>query len=143
MKMLMMNTDIGLIPCGDESYENRKILKQGQVYEVSIKLKRNLQFHRKYMKLMSVAWEFLPEPVTKFFNGNKRSFRHTVETAAGSFEMVYDISEKRWVQMHKSVSFDRMSQDEFNELYERVKDVLYSTFLDKVDKEKFEMLIQF
>ena len=141
MKMLLINTDLGLAPYGDDAYEAKRKLKLGGVYTCEVKEMRNVKFLRKYMKLMHLAWEYLSEDVVKFFGGNERTFRHTVEVAAGSFELCYDIKNKTWIQSHKSVSFNSMKQDEFDTLYERVKDVLFSTFLRNIDINDFNNLL--
>ena len=143
MKMLLMNTDLGLMPYGDDAYEQKKRLRHGVVYTCEVKELRNAAFHRKYMKLMHLAWEYLGEDMVRFFGGNERCFRHAVEVAAGSFELCYDIVNKRWYQSHKSVSFSNMKQDEFDALYDRVKDVLFSTFLTHIDINQFNNLLQF
>lgn len=141
MKMLLMNTDLGLVPYGDDAYEQKRRLKLGNVYTCEVKEMRNAAFHRKYMKLMHLAWEYLGEDVVRFFGGNEECFRHSVEVAAGSFQLCYDIVGKRWYQSHKSISFNSMKQDEFDTLYERVKDVLFSTYLRDIDKEAFNQLL--
>ena len=141
MKMLLMNTDIGLVPYGDDAYEQKRRLKLGKVYSCEVREMRNAAFHRKYMKLMHLAWEHLDEDMTRFFGENERCFRHAVEVAAGSFELCYDILGKHWYQSHKSISFGSMKQEEFDTLYERVKDILFSTFLKDIDKDSFNQLL--
>ena len=45
MEILLLNTTLGLIPIGDESYDNRKKLKLNVVYKIDIKeKKRNYLF---------------------------------------------------------------------------------------------------
>ena len=43
-----------------------------------------------------------------------------------------------WLQVPKSIAFDKMAEDELSKLYERVKDVLFSMFLGNVNKDEFE-----
>jgi hypothetical protein len=57
----------GLVPINDVSYDEKKKLKIGQVYEVIIKLVRNYEFHKKYFALINCAWEYLPEHKQEFF----------------------------------------------------------------------------
>ena len=61
MKLQLKNTMSGLVPINDASYDEKKKLKIGQVYEVTIKLVRNYDFHKKYFALINCAWEYLPE----------------------------------------------------------------------------------
>lgn len=145
MKIKVQNTIHGLIPLYDEDYDEKKKLKLGATYEVSVKLTRNLQFHRKYFKLLTLAWEFQNEVTTEqFFQNSFEKFRKTVEIAAGICDTIYSIERKEFIDIPKSISFDRMDDAEFRDVYNRVKDVLYKVFLRRISIEDFEnQLIHF
>lgn len=144
MKLKLLNTIAGLKPLYDEDYEEKKKLKLGEVYEVTIKQPRNLAFHRKYFALINLAWEYQSEKVVEHFHHNQELFRKTVEVAAGWCDVMYSISRKEWIEIPKSISFDKMDNNEFTLLYDRVKDILYAYFLKDVSTEEFEKhLIQF
>ena len=98
------------------------MLRIGEVYNAEIKLARNLNFHRKYFALINCAWEYQNEDTTKHFK-NVECFRKTVEIAAGNCEPVYNLQLGQWVEIPKSIAFDKMDENEFRDLYERVKDV--------------------
>lgn len=137
MKINLYNAIDGLKPLYDDDYDNKRKLKIGHVYVADIKQLRNVKFHRKYFSLVNTAWEYLTERQTAFFSGNKDTFRKTIEIAAGYYEPVYSIARREWIQQARSIAFDKMSEDEFSELYERVKDVLFATFLKNVSQEEF------
>lgn len=137
MKLLLLNTKQGLKPCYDEDYEEKKKLKIGQIYKANITVARNLDFHRKYFSLINTAWTYQTERRLSFFNNSSESFRKTIEIAAGHFEQIYSLERKEWIQIPKSISFDKMSESEFETLYERVKDVLFSIFLTHITEEEF------
>lgn len=124
MKILLYNDSGYLKPMYDEDYDKKRKLKLGKVYQADIKGYRNYEFHKKYFKLISVAWELLGEKTHKFFR-SKESFRKTVEISAGWFDRVYSIERNEWLEVSKSISFNSMSEDEFQELYEKVKDVIW------------------
>ena len=139
LKLHCVNTPAGLVPCDDDSYNDKQKLRLGHIYEVQVKTKRNYQFHKKYFALINMAWEYLPEPLTMFYL-NKHNFRKDLELCAGSYERVYSIERDEWIEQHKSISFDKMSEEEFSELYERVKDVLFKVHLKNLseyDKKEF------
>ena len=119
-----MNTMEGLKPLYDDDYDEKRKLKLGQVYEANIRVPRNLQFHRKYMKLIRVAWELLGEKAQAFFKTTE-NFRKSMELTAGHSEPLYNCKTNEFIQQAKSISFSSMEQDEFEELYERVKDVIW------------------
>ncbi len=137
MKLLLLNTTEGLKPCYDEDYDNKKKLKLGVVYQAEIKKARNVEFHRKYFKLINLSWEYQNEGVVKHFKNNVDLFRKTVEMSAGHCDTIYSITRSEWIETPKSISFDKMDEIEFQTLYENVKDVLFSVFLKKISEEEF------
>lgn len=112
--------------------------------EKSIKyLSRNYEFHKKYFALIKCSWEYLNEKQQRFF-GSINSFRKAVQIAAGFYEPVFNIKKREWTQESKSISFDKMDEYEFRELYDRSKDVIFEVFLRWLSVEEFEkQLINF
>lgn len=137
MELRLLNTPSGLKPLYDEDYDQKKKLKIGEIYKVKITIARNINFHRKYFALINCAWAYQNERTTKHFKNNVECFRKTVEIAAGHCDTVYNLSLKSWVDIPKSIAFDKLKQEEFEDLYERVKDVLFSTFLKGIDEDEF------
>lgn len=136
MELLLLNTPQGLKPCYDEDFDMKKMLRLNEVYKCKIKLARNLDFHRKYFALINCAWEYQRESTTQHFK-NIENFRKTVEIAAGHTDVVYNLRLKEWVEVPRSIAFDKMDEDEFRDLYERVKDVLFSVFLKGIKEDEF------
>jgi len=126
----------GLIPCTDDDYDFKKKLKIGEVYSVEIREERNYQFLRKYYALINCAWEFLTEQQKQFIH-SKEGFRKTLQVAAGYSDVYYSIDRKEWIEESKSISFEKMNESEFINLYENVKLVLFSSFLRDVSEESF------
>ena len=137
MEIRLLNTPSGLKPLYDEDYDQKKKLKIREIYKVKITIARNINFHRKYFALINCAWAYQNERTTKHFKNNVECFRKTVEIAAGHCDTVYNLSLKSWVDIPKSIAFDKLKQEEFEDLYERVKDVLFTTFLKGIDEEEF------
>jgi hypothetical protein len=140
MKLLVINTPRGLVPMGDDDYEEKKKLKLGQTYSVEIKVARNVDFHRKYFALIAYAWEFLNEQETATFK-SKDNFRKYLEMAAGHCDVIYHPRLQEFVEIPKSISFGSMDNTAFSELYERVKDVIFSIIGDRVTRDEFERLL--
>lgn len=140
MKLLVVNTPRGLVPLGDDDYEEKKKLKLGQTYSVEIKVARNVDFHRKYFALIAYAWEFLNEQETARFK-SKDNFRKYLEMAAGHCDIIYHPRLQEFVEIPKSISFGSMDNTAFSELYERVKDVIFSIIGDRVTRDEFERLL--
>lgn len=140
MKLLVVNTPRGLVPLGDDDYEEKKKLKLGQTYSVEVKVVRNVDFHRKYFALIAYAWEFLNEQETERFK-DKENFRKYIEIAAGHCEIIFHPRLQEFVEIPKSIAFAKMDNTAFSDLYERVKDVIFSIIGDRVTQEEFERLL--
>ncbi len=133
----------GLIPAQDADFDVIRKLKIGEVYQVSIKQFRNYEFHKKYFALISCAWEYQNERVQSHFKESIELFRKTVEISAGHCELIYSIERKEWVEVPKSIAFDKLKEADFQDLYDRVKDVLFTIFLKNISRSDFEQNLQF
>lgn len=142
MKINVICTASGLVPLYDSDYEEKRKLRNGTEYEVTVKERRNPKFHRLYFSLIHCAWEYLDERQRVFFKEDVDAFRKTVEVAAGHFEPCYSIARREWLEVPKSVAFDKLGEGDFHELYERVKDVIYNVFIPQVNKAEFEQQLK-
>jgi len=138
MKLFLKNTASGLVPLYDADYEEKRKLKIGEVYQVEIKKARNYELQKKYFSLIQCAWEYQNEKRQTHFKNSVEQFRKTVEISAGHCDTVYSIKLKDWIDIPKSISFAKMDELEFRELYESVRSVLFSVFLTHVTVEEFE-----
>ena len=136
MKLHLQNTEYGLRPCSDTDYNLKRKLKIGSVYEATIREVRNYEFLQKYFALIRCAYDFLTPSQQRFIK-SVDGLRDTVQIAAGYYEVYYSIKRREWVEQSKSISFEKMEESEFSELYEAVKLVLFSTFLKDVDEATF------
>ena len=140
MKLLVINTPRGLVPLGDDDYEQKRKLKLGETYSVEVKIVRNVDFHRKYFALIAYAWEFLDEQETERFK-DKENFRKYIEIAAGHCDVIFHPRLQEFVEIPKSIAFAKMDNTAFSDLYGRVKDVIFSIIGDRVTQEEFERLL--
>ena len=71
---------------------------------------------------------------------NKEQFRKDLTILAGFYEVVYRLDNSPRVNA-KSISFEKMTHEEFHKLYGKVKDVIYDIILKDIsplDKANFE-----
>lgn len=137
MKLLLKNTINGLVPMYDDDYDEKKKLKLFETYTAEIRVARNVEFHRKYFALLNIGWEYMNENQVKFYNNSKSGFRKSVQIAAGACEKVWSIKRQEWVEDSTSISFEKMDEIEFKELYNRVKDVIFSLIEGNVSEQEF------
>lgn len=137
MKINLVRKGFTLEAATDDDMAKILKLKKGQAYEVNFKLLRNYKLHRKFFSLINTAWEFLTEKQQEYFHNSKDGFRYTLTVAAGYYDEIYSIARREWIQVPKSIAFDKMTEDEFDKLYEAVVDLIFKLFLPQVDKEQF------
>ena len=140
MRLLVVNTPRGLVPFGDDDYEEKKKLKVGQTYSMEVKVVRNVDFHRKYFAMISYAWEYLNEVEVERFK-TKDNFRKYLEITAGHCDVIFHPRLQEFVEIPKSISFSSMDNASFSDLYGRVKDVIFSIIGTRVSEEEFEHLL--
>ena len=142
MKLKLLNTASGLKPMYDEDYDEKRKLKLGQVYTATITLDRNPDFHRKMFALINAAWECLPERQTEGFR-TMENFRKYVTVAAGFCDLYYHPRLKEWVEIPRSWSFEKMDNAEFEDLYNKVLDVILKLVSKFVSEEEFMNILSF
>ena len=136
MEVKLIRTPLGLAPFGDESYDLIRSLPYDTIVTAKIQESRNPLFHRKYMQFFNVAWKFQNEDTQSWF-GTVRNFRKTIEVAAGHCDKVYNLELGAWVDIPRSVAYDALDQSEFEDLYERVKNIVFTQFLPEVNLDDF------
>lgn len=116
VKILMKRTQSGLVPCYDSDYEALKKIKFGDEVVCEIKKPRNYDFHKKFYALLNLAFQN-QDRYEQF-----EHLRYVYTLKAGFFEEI--VTDKGVVFKPKSISFAKMDDYEFSELYNRMVDVV-------------------
>ncbi len=116
MKLFVKNTLSGLVPLYPADLEEKKRLKLGAEYEVEIKHPRNIGFHKKFFALVNIGHQntSLEMPF--------ETYRRYVIMKAGYFK-VYNTGKGSYYEA-ESISFAKMDQIQFEEVYSRVLDII-------------------
>lgn len=131
MNVELQKTQTGWAPANDAAMSAHARQKLGAVSHGDFKQFRNYRFHKKYFALLNLAfdyWETADQeykgmPVTKNFD----RFRADVQIVAGYGDPVFNLRGEIRMES-KSISFGSMTQDDFDDLYNKVVNVL----LDRV-----------
>lgn len=135
MEIYCRNTIAGLVPIYASDLEEKKRLKIGENYLCQIRKPRNYQFHKKFFALLNIGWENTPEVDMPF-----ETYRRWVTMRAGFYKVYH--TPKGELYEPRSIAFSAMDEDSFEEVYNRVLDViLKDTGADKPDVEA--MLVEF
>lgn len=114
MKVWVKKTLQGLIPASrteEEELQSAKY-KVGEYYLVDIKKPRNVKFHRKFFSLINIAFE------NEDNFDNIDEFRAYVTMRAGFYKRI--VTDKGEFYLPKSISFAKMDDVEFSDLYDKV-----------------------
>lgn len=137
MKIQLLNTPQGLKPCYDEDYDEKKKLKIGEIYEAEIKLQRNPKFHRLFFSLLNAGYSLLPERTQNGFR-SVEGFRSYLLVAAGFYDTYFNPRLREFVEVPKSLKFSSMDNEEFERMYNAVKDVIFALLGDRITERQFE-----
>ena len=136
-----------LIPVDDESQEFVLKLKAGQVVHADFKKERNYKFHRKWWALVKYAfdhWEIAEFQAPKWEGLSAEKsldrFRKDLTILAGYYEATHRLNGEVRIEA-KSISFGRMSAEEFEELYSNTIDVVLKHVLKNYDKEELGRVV--
>lgn len=109
-------------------------LKEGEIYEVEIKRKRNYEFHKKYFSLMNLCFDnqdvFDDFDDLRDYLNCKSGFYLRIPTPDG--EMIKP----------KSISFSKMDDIEFENLYKKTIDSICK-FIDIEEKDLMNEIVDY
>ena len=144
MKISMIKMPGGsLTPASDIESEKMSRFKNVELYEVDIKLSRNIGFHRMTFKFFNhcfAYWNDINEYIEERTSFDM--FRKEMIVLAGYRNVYHTIDGGVRVEA-KSISFSAMSQDEFEALYKALIRVAVSKIFVNCDIETEQKLLRF
>lgn len=140
MKIQVICTTNGLVPLGDDSYDEKRKLRVGQVYECDVKVVRSYPFLKKAFALLNAAWSLMNERQQAGWR-SKEGFRNYLTVAAGHYDTYYNQRLQAFVELPRSWSFDKMDEAEFSDLYSRMKDVVFAVLGDRINEDIFNKVL--
>lgn len=128
----------GLFPTDVESEEIIKSLATDENFNIALHADRNLKMHRAYFGILNFVWENLPE---KFQNKcPKQHFYKFLKEMQGRYEIT-EISAKTSIKTYESLSFDKMSQKRFHEVFKEDVDYVITEILPALEMEDFAQIL--
>lgn len=120
-----------LVADNDETAEWLQGVKNGDVVRAEVARPRNYKFLKKYMALLRLAFdawepalaEHKGHPVVKNFH----RFRKDIAIATGFYELTVNIRGETRAEA-KSISFAHMSEEDFNDLYQKTITLFISKY---------------
>lgn len=150
MKLMLKKMPSGeLIPADEETIDEIRKLRVGEVVHGTFTRPRNLQFHRKYFALLDYAfdhWEpvVLPDPRLAKHGvsaiKNKEQFRADLTILAGYYTAHVRIDGSTRI-MPMSISFASMDEDQFGKLYQATINVILQRVLNNYTEEDLNRVV--
>ena len=148
MEVLLRRTLQGFAPTNDTEADKCRRYKLGSIVRVEMAQMRNYKFLQKFMVMLQIAFDAWSDSAkTQDYKGqpvepSMERFRKDVTILAGYYTPVWNIREELRLEA-KSISFGRMSQEEFEDLYSRVIDVLLQKVIPErgYSEEKLRQLV--
>ena len=142
MEIHLVRTSLGLQAYADEDYEQLRKIKVGSVVKANIVLPRNVKFHRKFFSLIRAAWDCLTEQ-QRINLRSVETFREQLLITSGFSEPLYDLNGQKFLERAKSISFAKMDEPAFNEVYSKVLDTILTIMVaDGVSEDEFNNILK-
>lgn len=141
MEIHLVRTSLGLQAYSDEDYDQLKKIKVGSVVKAKIVQPRNVKFHRKFFAMLNAAWDCLTEQQRDNLH-SKDNFREQLLITSGFVEPIYDMYGQKFLERAKSISFAKMDEPAFSEVYNRVLDTILTLLVGNgVSEEDFNYIL--
>lgn len=131
----------GMLFADDEqSKKHLQKIKAGSVISCEVKKPRNIRFHRKYFALLNYSFECWNENLIDNSNANFDAFREEITIRSGHYTKTIKFNgDVRYIA--KSISFARMEELDFNELYSKTIDVILKHVLKNYTKDDLNNVV--
>lgn len=132
----------GFKPLGSDDADLMKSIPLGSLLECEFSKKRNPQFHRKFFALLNLGYEYWSPPKAEWrgFEAVKNFdvFREQITILAGFRDVTYNLDGSVKVKA-KSISFAKMDDAEFQNVYSKVLDVIWNKVLNTVFENRQQL----
>lgn len=134
-----------LVPDDEQAAEAVKKLKVGGLLKVKITQARNARFLRKFMALVTLGYNAFEPPEVEYrglvAQKSFHRFRNDLTIAAGFYTATTDIRGTLRLEA-KSLSFASMSEEEFEEVFSAVANVLLQSILKRYTRADIDRVIE-
>lgn len=131
-------------PADELSSEIMEKFKANGVYKAELTQPRNTSYHRKFFSLLNLAYDNYEQP--EVFHGDVRvyksfeRFREEVTISCGHWELELN-KRNNVVQKARSISFAKMDQTAFEELFSMAITVIMNEYLTYYSEDDMNVLV--
>ena len=118
-RFMVLEDSRGLMSIDDSSERIFKKNKPGTIVECDIKEFRNYRFFKKWWSMVNFAFKHWDAELKTL-----ETFRKEITILAGHYEVVASLGSNKVKKEAKSINFDKMNEEQFEELYSKTIDAI-------------------
>ena len=141
---LKVDENFALIPFEDDSVKYIYNRNPGDILRCKVVIERNYPFHKKLFSLFKLIHDLLPPPEPIMYKGSLVQPLNTLDMTrkyltvkAGFYDVIGTPDGGVRVEA-KSLSFNKMNEEEFEKLYSNVIDAALEVLPDTMSKDDIE-----
>ena len=136
-ELLLIRTGMALMGADDESRDRIAKMPRGQALKATIKRIRSLGHLRKFFKLVTFVAQRHP------VYDNKVKALDAIKLAAGHVNWTPHPVTGELIPIPKSINFEEMDQDDFDEFYENAVQGVLSHVIPEADREEVDLWVAY
>ena len=142
IKFIAVRSGTLLAPIDEDGENAIKSLSNEESYSVTIYVDRSLKMNGAYFSLLNFVWENMPEKFQAKVPKNK--FYVLLKELQGRFTEI-KVSEKTSIKEYESLSFEKMNEARFHEVFKEDVDFIISDILIPMGMQDFveQLVLQF
>lgn len=147
MELMLIKSPAGsLVPLGEDQAEQLKRFKAGSVVRCQVSAMRNGQFFRKWWSLVKMAFDLASERMQPMEHRGMTvlpsfdRFRKDLTILAGYYDPVYRYDGSLRLEA-RSLRWDKMSEEEFEQLYSATIDAILQKVLPGIDQAQLQRAV--
>ena len=142
IKFIAVRSGTLLAPIDEDGENAIKSLSNEESYSVTISVDRSLKMNGAYFSLLNFVWDNMPEKFQDKVPKNK--FYVLLKELQGRFTEI-KVSEKTSIKEYESLSFEKMNEARFHEVFKEDVDFIISDILIPMGMQDFveQLVLQF
>ena len=142
IKFIAVRSGTLLAPIDEDGENAIKSLSNEESYSVTISVDRSLKMNGAYFSLLNFVWKNMPEKFQAKVPKNK--FYVLLKELQGRFTEI-KVSEKTSIKEYESLSFEKMNEARFHEVFKEDVDFIISDILIPMGMQDFveQLVLQF
>lgn len=131
----VVKTKGGLYPIYESDQDAMQKIADGEIIEISWKQARNWRNHKRYFAMLKMTIDNLPDEFPDNYR-NIEFLRYEIMIGIGHCEFRSSIGGNIY-PVAKSMSFSKMDEQEFQEIFKLSQNYILRHFLKDIDEETF------